>query len=254
MALPVIRGASAALYPLEMTFCFLTGVGAWQNGAQQRWIRQPGGLVKVKLPYAYLTQAQKNTLKTAVSSAKGRFDQTLALSLPYGGSLATFSNFGLDADEWSAVEARTGQYSGPVKLTQSVTQSLSPGTAGTAFPTLASGAIGILPYTQKKRYQTVAQKVEAGPNFTYAEFAGGLTGYPTDGLMAWEFAADMVSDADIVTLVAHFVANWGRAFSFTFTDEDAVPYAKTHYASDELTVTYRGVNDSSVRIMLEATF
>lgn len=319
--LPVIRGVSAANYPFDMTIGFLTGVGPWQNGEQQRWIRQPGGLVKVAIPYAQLTQAQKNTVKAAFTSAAGRYEQNLEISLPFGGSLATFLNFGIDADEWAATEAKTTQYGGPLRLTQSITQSLSPGSPGGAFPTLANGTIGILPYVQKKRFQTVAQKVEAGPIYTFAEFAGGLSGYPKDGLMAWEFNMQLASDADVVTLAAHFIANWGMAYSFLFKDEasgsvlqaainssvTAIPFAtdpalaigqafeidaeqfivtalwggatltatrayngttaashlisapvycvylKTHYAMDELVVTYRGVNDSSLRIMLEAT-
>jgi hypothetical protein len=319
--LPVIHGASAANYPFELTYSFLTGIGEWQNGAQQRWIRQPGGLVKIAIPYAQMTQAQKNTVKAAFTGAAGRFEQNLEISLPFGGSLATFFNFGMDADEWAATESKTTQYAGPMRLTQSITQSLSPGTPGLAFPTLANGTIGILPYVQKKRFQTVAQKVEAGPIYTLAEFGGGLSGYPKDGLMSWEFDMQLVSDADLVTLVAHFIANWGRAYSFLFKDEasgsvlsaainssvTAIPFAtdpalavgqafeidaeqfhvtavwggatltatrayngttaaahliiaplfcvylNTHWAVDDLVVTYRGVNDSSLKIMLEAT-
>jgi hypothetical protein len=249
-ALPIIHGTSAANYPFSITYSFLTGIGQFQNGAQQRWIRQPGGLLKFAIPYAQLTQTQKNTVKAAFASAAGRFEQNLTLTI----GATTYSNLGIDADEWAATESKTTQYAGPLKLTQQITQSLSPGTAGTAFPTLANGATGILPYTQKRRYQTVAQKVEAGPIYTLAEFGGGLTGYPgAGGLNAWEFNASMVSDADTATLVAHFIANWGRAFSFTFTDEDSVAYTKTHYAMDDLVVTYRGVNDSSLKIVLEAT-
>jgi hypothetical protein len=249
MALPVIRGASAANYPFTMTFSFLTGIGQWQNGTQQRWIRQPGARVKLSLPYGSLVQADKNTVKGAITSAKGRFDNTLSLTI--GGT--TYTNLGLDDDEWVATENRTTVYSAPIKLTQAIAQNLSPGSPGTAFPSLANGTIGILPYSQKKRFQTVQQRVEPGPAYSYAEFAGGLSGYPADGLFAWEFGADRMTDADVGTIVAHFLANWGRAYSFTFTDEDGTAYTKTHYASDELAITYRQVNDASVRIALEAT-
>jgi hypothetical protein len=248
-ALPVIRGASAALYPFRMTISFLTGVGAWQNGAQQRWIRRSAGLVRFDIPYGGLSLAQRNTVKAAISSAKGRFDNTLTLTL---GS-TTYTNLGIDNDEWAATESDSMLYDGPLRLMQSVGQNLSPGTPGTNFPTLANGAICILRYRQKKRYQTVAQRVESGANYTYAEFAGGLSGYPTDGLMAWDLEESSMSDADLATRIQHFIDNWGRAFSFTFTDEDAVAYPKTHYAMDDLVIDYRGPNDSSVKIGLEAT-
>jgi hypothetical protein len=201
MSLPVIRGTSAALYPYTMTISFLTGVGQWQNGAQQRWVRA-SGLVKFDLPYANLTQSQKNTLKSALASAKGRDNQTLSLTI----GATTYTNLGLDSDEWSATESVTTRYAGPVSLSQQIGQNLSPGTAGTAFPTLANGAMGILPYVQKQRFQSVFQKVEAGPAYVTPEFGAGITGYPTGPLMAWEFNSQGVSDADIATLTAHFIA------------------------------------------------
>jgi hypothetical protein len=254
MSLPVIRGVSALNWPFTMTLRFLTGVGQWQNGAQQRWVRLPSALVRFTVPYPALTQAQKNTVKAAVTSAKGRFDNTLTISGPFNGGLATYSNLGIDDDEWIATEAVTTQYNAPLKISQSITQGLSPGTAGTAFPMLANGSMGVLPYKQKKRFQTVQTRMEQGPAYSYAEFGGGLTGYPTDGLMAFEFNEDRLSDADTSTRIAHFVANFGKAFSFTFTDEDSTAYTKTHYASDELAITFKGPNNSSMNIMLEATF
>lgn len=247
-ALPIIRGTSAALYPFTMTISFLTEISQWQNGAQKRLIKS-AGLVKFALPYASLTQAQKNTILAFITSTKGRSNATLALTLDG----TTYTNMCLDSDEWAATENPTTQYAGPIKLSQTIPQGLSPGTPGLSFPTLANGAMGVLPYSQKKRFQSVFQKVAAGPSYAFAEFGGGLTGYPGDGLPAWEFQEDGLTDADIATRVAHFIANYGRAYSFTFTDEDSTAYTKTHYASDDLVVTYRGVNDSSVTIALETT-
>lgn len=89
------------------------------------------------------------------------------------------------------------QYGGPMKLSQAITQNLSPGAPGGAFPTLANGALCALSYAEKKRFQTVAQNVDAGPNYTFAEFGGGLSGYPTDGLMAWELNEQKLSDVDV---------------------------------------------------------
>jgi hypothetical protein len=252
ISLPVIRGASALLYPFTATVVFLTGIGKWQNGAQQRWVRPPGGLVKFEFSYAAMTRAQKDDVKgsSLFGSAKGQFATNLSLSL----NGVTYTNLSLASDEFAATESPTLQYSAPLKLSQTVGQNLAWGTPGQPFPALANGSIGILPYTQKKRWQSVVTKMESGPKYAYAEFASGLTNYPTDGLMSWEFAMDHVSDADIMTLVAHFVANYGMAFSFTFTDEDGTAYPKTHYAMDEMAVTYKGPNDAGVKILLEATY
>jgi hypothetical protein len=74
--------------------------------------------VKFDLPYANLTQAQKNTLKAALASAKGRDDQTLSLTI----GATTYTNLGLDSDEWSATESETTRYAGPVSLSQQIGQ------------------------------------------------------------------------------------------------------------------------------------
>lgn len=321
MSLPIIRGAIQGTYPVRMTVSFLTGFGQWQNGAQQRWISRPGALIKASLNYGGMNQAQKNTVKSAFSGAQGKLSQGLSLSLPFASSITSFSNFGIDNDEWTATESNSMLYDGPLELSQSVSQSLSPGTAGQPFPTLANGAIGTLPYLQKKRYQTVGQTVPAGPAYTYAEFGGGLTGYPNDGLMAWTFDTQHVSDADLQTLLSHFIANFGKAYSFQYIDEASgsvlstsinsstttIPlsadpgwaigqvfalgteqlsvtagysagnitasrnfngttaaahaaaiasypvYLKTHYAMDDLVITFNGPNDSALKIDLEAT-
>jgi hypothetical protein len=104
-----------------------------------------------------------------------------------------------------------------------------------------------------KRFQTVATAVDAGPVYTTAEFGGGFSGYPIDGLPFWELPEDTLTDVDTAALVSHFIANWGKAYSFTFTNEAGTPFTKAHYSSDVLTVTYRGVNDSSVQVLIETT-
>lgn len=248
MALPVIRGTSAALYPFTQTYSFLTLVGEMQNSYQQRSIKR-FGLVKFEIPYPALTQAQKNTVKDAVRTAKGQFATTLTLTL--GG--ITYTNLSLDSDTFEAVESITTQYSAPLKLSQVIPQGLSPGTSGTAFPTLANGAMGILPYTQGIRFQSIVTKMEAGPKQIFSEFAGGLTGYPSDGLRYFRFDESHLSDADLATRVAHFVANFGRGKTFAFVDEDAVTYSACHYSMDDLVVNVAGVNNSSLKISIEAT-
>lgn len=247
--LPIIRGASAANYPVDVSYTFLTGIGEWQNAAQQRWASAPGCRVNFSLPYASLSQTQKNTIRTAVTNAKGRFATDLSIS--FLGT--TYTNMSIDVDKWRATESKPTQYAGPIRIVQTIAQNLSPGTPGLPFPALANGALCILPYTEGKRFQTVATAVDAGPLYTTAEFAGGFSGYPTDGLPDWDLPQQGLSDADTAAIVAHFIANWGKLYSFTFTDEAGTAFAKSHYATDVLNVRYRGVNDSAVQVLIEAT-
>jgi hypothetical protein len=262
-ALPVIRGVSAVLFPLTMTCSFRTVVGRFQNGAEQRSIGNPGGLMQFEWPNAALTQAQKNTVKGYFAAAKGQFDSTGSLSGPFGPGLAglvTYLNLQLDSDEFAATENETMQYGAPLKLSQTITQSLSPGTPGLAFPTLVNGSMGCLPYTQRQISQTVSTRVAAGPSYSTPEFGGGFTGYPTGTLGGWILDERKLSDGDAATRLAHFIANWGRAFSYPFTDENGVTYSHAngngspHYAADSLVFKYNGVNDTDVRSTLELTY
>jgi hypothetical protein len=125
-------------------------------------------------------------------------------------------------------------------------QNLSPGSPSGAYPTLANGCISQLPYTQRVRFQTICSKMAAGPKYTYAEFAGGLTNFPTAGLMAWTLDEPMLSDADANTKIAHFLANWGDVYPFQFTDEDGTPYSNVFYASPQLVVTRRRVDQVAI--------
>jgi len=246
-ALPVIRGTSTALYPFTQTFICQTGVSDSQSANPTRWVKGPP-LVKFEFPYNPLNKTEKDALKTALTSAKGEYDDSLSATL--GATEYDYLTF--DNDEFSASEPHSTIYGVKWTLMQTLPQNWSPGAWGGAFPTLANGLRGQLPYTQRKRFQTITAKVEAGPHYPYAEFGGGLTGFPSDGLMAWEFGNPVLSDADANTLIAHFLANWGNCFPFQFTDsqEDGVTYSNVYYASPQLVVTRVNVNHTSVGVSL----
>lgn len=249
MALPVTRGASVALYPYTLTISFDTDVKEFQNAVQQRSALREG-LVLFELNYAAFTQAQKNTWKSAFTSAKGRFTTNLSITI---GS-TTYSNLALMDDEQAWAESETKRYDQQkIRLQQTLTGQFTPGTSGTNFPTLANGTMGVLPYVQKKRFSTIQNVMAAGQVYGFAEYAGGLSGFPTDGLMSWELQEKMLSDADLATRINHFIANWGRLYAFTFTDEDSTAYPTAHYAMDQLVVNYISPNNSNVSISLEAT-
>lgn len=241
-ALPIIRGTSTPIYPFTQTYLCFTGRSDGQNGKATRWVRGLP-LVRFEFPYDQLRQADKNTLKAAFVSAKGQFTTGLTATL----GATTYTDLSFDEDEFNAVEAQTTQYGVKWVLTQTLAQNLTPGAAGAAFPTLSTGAICQLPYTQKKRFQTTVSRVDSGPKYTYAEFGAGLSGFPTDGLMAWEFQERNLTDAEVNAKVAHFLANWGDCYSFAFTDEDGVTYSNVYYAAPQLSVIRNAYNQSTIR-------
>ena len=242
--LPIIRGPSSALYPFVQTFTCQTEVSDSEAGNACRW---PTGPPRLRFEFAYnpLRQANKNTLKAAFNSAQGQFTGgggTAGLTVTTD---ITYTDLTFDSDEFAAVEQITTQYGVRWSLNQSIPQNLSPGASGGAFPLLAIGAMSLLPYTQKLRFQTIVSEMPSGPKYTYAEFgAGGL--FPSGGLMAWTFDEPSLTDADVNTKVAHFLANWGNAYPFSFTDEDATVYSNVYYASPVMTISRQELNRSRI--------
>lgn len=245
--LPIIRGTSTALYPFTQTFICQTGTSDSQSAVPTRWVKG-FPLVRFEFPYNPLTKTQKDTLKSAFTSAKGKYSSIISATL----GATEYDYLAFESDEFAAAEQHPTLYGVKWTVMQTLPQNWSPGTSGGAFPTLTNGLKGQLPYTQHKRFQTITSKVEAGPNYPYAEFGGGLAGFPTDGLMAWEFGNPVLSDADANTLIAHFLANWGNCFPFSFTDsqEDGVTYSNIYYASSQLVINRVNVNHTSVCVSL----
>lgn len=243
-ALPIIRGTSTALYPFTQTFISLTEQADGQNSAATRWVKGPP-LVRFEFPYDQLVRADKNSLKTAFTSAKGQFSTDLQATVG-----SAYNYLSMDADEFDAVEAQSTQYGVKWTLTQTLPQNLSPGTSGGAYPTLGNGAPCQLPYRQKKRFQTISNKLPSGPKYTYAEFGGGLTGFPTDGLMSWDFDERNLTDSEVNAKIAHFLANWGNCFPFTFTDEDSTTYSHVYYAQPQLSILRVAYNQASIKTSL----
>lgn len=248
-AIPVIRGGLQALYPVTFTIHFDTWIQRNQNGSEQRSIRN-NCLVKFGIAWGALAQADKDTLKTLVTTAKGQFDATT--SLTFAGT--TWDNLSLDSDSFEAIESVTTQYDVKLSFSQVISQNLSPGSMGQPFPTLATGAISQLPWAQRKKFQTTTSSLPSGPKYSFAWFGSGLTNFPTDGQMGWQVGGESLADADAAALIAHYIDNYGRFGDFSFTDEDSTAYAKTHYASDDMVVTALEPNRTSISIALETTF
>jgi hypothetical protein len=243
-ALPIIRGSSTALYPFTQTYICLTGKSDGQSSMATRWV---AGLPLVRFEFSYdlLKQADKNTLKAAFVSAKGQFATDLQATVG-----SAFNALSFDEDEFQGLEQQSTQYGVKWSLTQTLPQNLSPGASGGAFPLLSTGALSQLPYSQKKRFQTIVSRMASGPKYTYSQFGGGLTGFPTDGLMGWEFTESGLTDAEVTTKTNHFLANWGSCFEFAFVDEDVVTYSHVHYASDQLVIQRASYNRSSIKTEL----
>jgi hypothetical protein len=243
-ALPIIRAPSTALYPFTQVYTAQTSISDSQAACPARC---PKGLplLHFELGFDPIRQADKNTLKGAFASAKGEFtggNGSAGLTITTD---ITYTDLGFDDDTFAAAEQISTQYGVRWKLTQALAQNLAPGVSGGAYPLLAVGVMSMLPYTQRVRFQTIKSKMPSGPKYTYAEFgAGGL--FPAGSLMGWKLDEPALIDADVATKLAHWLANWGDAFPFTFTDEDAVTYSNVYYASPTFTIERLDYNRSHV--------
>jgi hypothetical protein len=48
----------------------------------------------------------------------------------------------------------------------------------------------------------------------------------------------------------HFLANWGDALPFTFTDEDATVYSNVYYGAPRLEIKRMGPNQAAITTRL----
>jgi hypothetical protein len=212
--LPIIRGLSAALYPFVQTFIAQTSRSDGQNGSATRSIKGPP-LMRIELPTNRIAQADKNIMRGAFTDAKGQLAGDLQLT-----TYQLWNNMSFDSDEFTAIEPASTCYNVRWSLTQTLPQNFAPGSPVPAYPRFSNGAISKLPYTQKRRFQTIANKMPSGPKYVYGEFGAGLNGFPGAlGLMSWEMDNHNILDTEVNTLLAHFLTNWGDALPFTFTDE-----------------------------------
>jgi hypothetical protein len=124
---------------------------------------------------------------------------------------------------------------------------------GQAYPALPNGTRTQIPWQQNQQYKTEVSQMDAGPKYTYAWYGGHLTNFPTEGLRQWVVGGDMLTDADVALLEAHFLANWGRFAAWTFTDpETGTTYSNSYYTTDEMVIEYIEPNVNRVSMSVEA--
>lgn len=252
MSLPILRGSSQALYPFTQTISYLTGVKRFQNGAQQRFARRPLPLITTEIEYHQLTQSQKNTLKTAFIAAKGQ--QSTSLSITIGS--VEYDNLSFNADVFDALEAQPTQYSSTIRLIQSAGQNgLTASSTPETFPTFSYSTITQLPFTESQTFKTTAgMSPVSGNRFTYAWNTSTARSIDYAGLRRLTLTFDPCWDADLSTLLQHFVGNQGALGKFSFTNpDDSSTYTSVHYASDDLVIRYNAPNNSSVTVVFEET-
>jgi len=246
--LPTVHGTGAALYPIPRSNTIACGVQKFLTGAEQRF-KRAASLASFQLKYTGLFAGDRDRLKNFYATTKGAFDSTWSFSLTNTFGACTF----LD-DAFQSVEgARPNLYDVTLNFRQTIKGGAVAG-AGTNFPVLSTGATSQRPYTQVVRYRTVKNDNPTGRRYAFAFYNSGLTGFPVRGLMSWKLEYPAITDADMATLEAFFVAMNGRWQTFSFTDpEDHVVYNKVRFDMDAIIYNYVQLNQASTTILLAET-
>lgn len=245
-SLPTVRSGAKALYPFSRTSQFSTRVNQFQNGTEQRWkMRAP--LHEFALQFTKINATDLASLESFWASIKGSFDKTWDYTL--GGLYATCAM--LD-DHMTIRQSRRLLFDVAFRFRQVAKSGAITGAGGGTFPALASGAITQLPYTRHRRGFVSRNDMPSGPRYAYTWYAGGLTGFPTRDLNAWEVGGQTLTDTDADTLEAYFALQNGRYGTFTFVDPDsAASFAKCRFGQDGFERQYVGINQNSLTLLVE---
>lgn len=89
----------------------------------------------------------------------------------------------------------------------------------TYFPQIsASGVMVQRPYGQSVRFSTLVQDMPFGKRYSYSEWGGGLSRYPSGPLNRFELQYPSITDAEVAALQSFFTQAEGRLNEFTYLD------------------------------------
>lgn len=245
-SLPTVRSGAKALYPIRRTNNFSTRVIQFQNGTEQRW-KSRAPLNEFALQYTRINSTDRAALETFWASIKGSFDKTWDFTLS-----TTYGNCVMLDDKLVIKQTSPLLWDVSFRFRQVAKSGAVTGAGGGTFPTLASGVITQLPYGRSRVGFVTGNDQDSGQRYAYTWYAGGLTGFPTRDLDAWEVGGPSLSDADADTLEAYFAQMNGRYGTFTFVDPDsASSFAKSRFGQDGFERVYVGPNQNSVSLRVE---
>jgi hypothetical protein len=113
-----------------------------------------------------------------------------------------------------------------------------------SYPTLTGGVTIHRPWTREKRYDSVHNDLPHGYRYSF-----NLRATP---LMRFVIEYSALSDADLATLRAFFLARSGSYEPFDFTDsETGITHTKCRFDQEELEVRHIGPNENAVTVEIQ---
>lgn len=249
--LPTVRSGRQALVPLVRRNAFSTTVTQFENGTEQRW-RNRAALHQFDLLYQGINKTDALALETFFNSVKGEFDSILDTDFEFTLGATLYQSNCLLEDVFPIRETRVGRYDCGFRFRQTKKSGqITPSGSG-SFPSLSTGVTTQVPYERHRSFSSIVNDQDSGPRYAWANYGGGLSGFPTTSLRSWIVGGPALSDADANTLEAFFAFHGGRYGQFSFTDPDtAVVHTKVRFGDDTFERRYVGPSQNSVTLRLE---
>ncbi len=226
----------ALRYPVTQTVAIPVDVAEFLDGTEQRW-RTADGLQGFELTFPDVPLADLADLRTFWNTVKGRFDS--GFSFTFQGT--SYADLGLEADDFTEVEAKAEKTSVTVKMRQTVTHGTYTGTPVAAYPALYGAVVGQRPFTAKPKWLTTRNDLASGPRYAWAE--------RTAAKWAWTIEHPCLTAAELAARLAFFIAQGGKLRGFSFTDPNTgVTHANCRLDMDSLAVRWLGAGQCSVTV------
>jgi hypothetical protein len=256
--LPTVRSGHVGLYPLQRSSLLTVSIQRFLNFSEQRF-QKHAALEQFVLAYKGLVAADRDALKEFYATTKGQYVSSWSFTI----GASTYPSLMFTDDNFVSVESdRPNLYDVTLKVRQ-VAPGGAPGASGATWPLTSTGAITQRPFAQTVRYRTTENTNPNGPSYSAAWFDGGWIanptlgwpGFPTRGLMAWKLEFPCISDTDMQTLEAFFIAMNGRWQTFSFTDPDSqIIYTSVRFDMDSFTYNYTALGSASTTVLLTETY
>ncbi len=112
------------------------------------------------------------------------------------------------------------------------------------FPVLKTGAVAQYPSDRQQNFSTQVFRFLDGSEQRFPSYGTSLR--------QWVIRLDLLDESELTSLRDFFVNEAGRAGVFSFTDPfDSTVYANCSFDSDELDLTFGGVQDGSATVVIK---